>query len=468
MFQGWRIKLREAEAAADQGQLDEASELLLQGDLRQYLPGRRLGARVAGELSARARRRAIQGDLAAGWRDLQAAQSLAGEIGPVLAARQEILALALGEAESCLEQGDPARAIAVLGSLERLDVQHEPLRWMKEVARRLEAARHLALRGKFIEAEAQAQAAGSIRPKLDYVARQVREYHEKIEPFRQLTESLHRAMAGQQWTEVVRLADQALEMAPESHLARSLRTRAWAQVGAPVGDSHRGLGLAPAGHGNGFDAQAAGTGLPLGAGALTHPRSAGRRFLLWIDGVGGYLVCLGEEVILGQACPECVVDIPIQADLSRRHAKIVRLGDGYVVEPWHTTRVNGQVMRGKALLSDGDEIELARTVRLRFRQPHALSASARLEFVSHHRTYPKADGVLLMAESCVLGPKWQNHVVCRDWRGDVVLYRRDGDLYCRAMDSLEIDGRLCDGRGQIHQNSHVSGTDFSMSLEELP
>ncbi len=48
-----------------------------------------------------------------------------------------------------------------------------------------------------------------------------------------------------------------------------------------------------------------------------------------------------------------------------------------------------------------------------------------------------------------------------------MLYRRDGELFCRAMDSIEIDGHLCDGRGQLAPNSHVSGSDFSMSLEEL-
>jgi hypothetical protein len=49
----------------------------------------------------------------------------------------------------------------------------------------------------------------------------------------------------------------------------------------------------------------------------------------------------------------------------------------------------------------------------------------------------------------------------------VVLYRRDGDLYCRALELLEIDGHVCDGRGQLGHNSHISGSDFSMSLEEL-
>ena len=61
-------------------------------------------------------------------------------------------------------------------------------------------------------------------------------------------------------------------------------------------------------------------------GSALAEQHAGRRFLLWIDGVGGYLVCLGDEVILGQASSEYQVDIPIQADLSRRHAKISPTG----------------------------------------------------------------------------------------------------------------------------------------------
>jgi hypothetical protein len=467
MFQSWRLQLREAEEAAGLGQLDEACHLLLQSDLRQYLPGKRLSTRVAGELAQRARRRVIQGDLSAGWRDLRAAQSLAGDVDAVLSARQEILALTLGEAESYIENGDPARAIAMIETLDRFNVHDEPLRWMKEVARRLESARHLALHGKFVEAEAQAKAADTIRPKLDYVTSRIREYHEQIEPFRQLSESLHRAMAGSQWTEVVSLADQLLERAPESRLARELRRKAWEKAGAPLSDSLAGPQATRARNGSGPRPLASDTEIRPAPGVTVAEPPAGRRFLLWIDGVGGYLVCMGDEVVLGQSSPECSLDIPIQADLSRRHARIARRGDGYVIEPLHMTRVHGQIIRGKTLLSDGDEIELAQGVRLRFRQPHALSASARLDFLSHHRTQPKADGVLLMAESCVLGPKWQNHVVCRDWQGDVVLYRRDGELCCQAMDSLEIDGRLCDGRGPLQRNSRVSGSDFSMSLEEL-
>jgi hypothetical protein len=276
----------------------------------------------------------------------------------------------------------------------------------------------------------------------------------KMEQARRLTERLHRAMSESEWSQAAALADQLLALAPESRLARDARRRAWAEVGATASDSER------------FDMTQTWSPSPRSR-AEANNEPSGPRFLLWVDGVGGYLVCMSDEVIFGQATIGSSLDVPILADISRRHARIRREGEAYVLEPLHATRIDGRPVQSKTLLSDGDEIELGAGVRLRFRQPHALSGSARLDFISRHRTQPYADGVLLMAESCVLGPRWQNHVVCREWTGDVVLYREGDELYCRAMDAIEIDGLLCDGRGRVNGNSHVVGNDFSMSLEEL-
>jgi len=194
---------------------------------------------------------------------------------------------------------------------------------------------------------------------------------------------------------------------------------------------------------------------------------AQQRFLLWIDAVGGYLVCPGDRIILGQAVPGTDVEVPILADLSGRHAVIRREGEDYLIEPAGKVRVARRTIRAPALLSDGDEIQLGEGVRLRFRRPHPLSASARLDFLSRHRPQPAPDGVLLMAESCVLGPRPVNHVVCRDWKDDVVLFRQGDKLQCRAAGTLEIDGRKHAGRGPITRNSHIKGNDFSLSLEEV-
>ena len=195
-------------------------------------------------------------------------------------------------------------------------------------------------------------------------------------------------------------------------------------------------------------------------------KQPGERMLLWIDGVGGFLTCLGDAVSLGQASPGNRVDIAILGDLPREVAQI-RRESGYLIEPLQRIKVAGRAVQDLTLLSDGDEIEFDGGVRLRFRQPHALSATARLDIVSGHRTHPSSDGILLMADSCVLGPRWQDHVVCRDWENDFVLYRRDGKLFCRAMQGLEIDGQYCEGQGQLERNSHVAGTDFSLTLEPI-
>jgi hypothetical protein len=96
-----------------------------------------------------------------------------------------------------------------------------------------------------------------------------------------------------------------------------------------------------------------------------------------------------------------------------------------------------------------------------------LSATARLDFLSHHRTEPTVDAVLLMADTCVLGPKPQSHVVCRDWPGEVVLHRQEGQLYLRSKGTLEIDGVRQKDRGPIACSSRVVGPHFSLSLEPV-
>jgi hypothetical protein len=192
----------------------------------------------------------------------------------------------------------------------------------------------------------------------------------------------------------------------------------------------------------------------------SHPR-----FLLWVDAVGGFIVCTNNQVALGQAVPGTTVDVPVFGDLSRHHAKIWREDGEYVIEPDETVWLNGKKIRNQALLTDGVEIVLGSNVVLQFRKPHAFSATARLDFQSPHHTQPSADGILLMAESCVLGPRQGNHILCRDWTENVVLYRHADDLYCRASKSIEIDDQVHDRQGKLGWDSRVSGGDFALSLE---
>jgi hypothetical protein len=193
----------------------------------------------------------------------------------------------------------------------------------------------------------------------------------------------------------------------------------------------------------------------------------GRRFILWIDGVGGYLVCEGDEVLLGQGVPGGRVDVPILGDLSRDHAVIRRSGEGYLLVPRRATRLNGREIGEPTPLADGAIFELGQGVRLRFRQPHPLSRTARLEFVSRNRTQPPTDGIILLAESCMLGPGTRCHVVCDDWSREVMLCRTGEELSCRVDGTIEIDGQTCAGGGPIGRGSKLLGEEFSITMEAL-
>lgn len=203
---------------------------------------------------------------------------------------------------------------------------------------------------------------------------------------------------------------------------------------------------------------------PAGASSM---KKTGSQFLMWVDGVGGFLVCLDDTVSLGQATYDSNATIGILGDLSRNHAVIRRERDAYTVIPHADTWLDGQKIERPFSLNNGDELRLGRQVSFRFRQPHPLSTSARMESISHHRTQPAADGIVLMASSCILGPSLQNHVFCRFWSEDVMLVRKGETLCCFSKQSFEVDGKECQGRANISMNSRICGADFCISLEPI-
>ena len=182
-----------------------------------------------------------------------------------------------------------------------------------------------------------------------------------------------------------------------------------------------------------------------------------KRTIVWIDDVGGYLLCLGDEVTLGQPAGEGGPEIAILADLSRRHAMIRRERESYVLTPIHQVRVDGVELTGPRVLKDHSLIEFGESVRLRFSKPHALSSTAILKLESHHKTEPAVDGILLMSESCVLGPQAQSHIPCRGWTDDLVLFRRGEDLRFRTA---TLSGIITD-------STRIAGSNFALSFEEL-
>jgi tetratricopeptide (TPR) repeat protein len=455
IFQSWRFKLCEVQEALKVGRLDDAERKLHEGGLLEYLPAKRLAEQLSLLFSERAKRRAQSRDFAGAWKDLDSAVQLA-ELPGCDVARRCLMDESLEAIDSLARGGDLASAVAQLDQLQQRVGTNPRVQALRKLVQSLQSARHLTRRGKFGDAESHLNVALGIRPDSEDIQRQLDECRTNAQRCCELSEQLYRALSESSFREAVGLADQLLRIAPEMKLARDARRKAWQKVGAD-GES---LNFQST-HAWGIPAKAEEEAVD------TAP--SGPRFLLWVDGVGGFLVCLGDEVVLGRSTPgkRSGVDIPVLGDLSQKHARIRRSGEGYVIDPLHPLAINGKTIHGSTALCDGDELELGGGVRFRFRRPHGLSASARLEPISRHRLQPYADAILLMAESCVLGPKWSNHVVCRDWSADLVLYRCGDGLFCRSLETIEVDGEPCDGRGRLEPGSRIVGADFSLSLEEL-
>ena len=121
----------------------------------------------------------------------------------------------------------------------------------------------------------------------------------------------------------------------------------------------------------------------------------------------------------------------------------------------------------RALLQSGDRITLGGSCQIKFRQPVPVSASARLDIVSGHRLPLTVDGVILMADTLVLGPGLQVHVAMPDLGQPIVLYRQKEGLGVRYAGEFYVDGQLCRERGTLRPNSTVTAEDFAFAIEPV-
>lgn len=165
-------------------------------------------------------------------------------------------------------------------------------------------------------------------------------------------------------------------------------------------------------------------------------------FRLWLDGVGVYLLCLDHHLRIGGPTHQADerAEISLLSNLSRHHARLIRSGEVWLLEPLGPTAVNGNLIVRHTLLNDGNQVQLGSSVNLRIYIPSPLSGTARLELESGHQTQPAVDGVILFAETCVIGTSQDAHIVCIGEMEQVLLIRRPHGLWCKSTESIQVDG----------------------------
>jgi hypothetical protein len=465
------------------GRIDEASMLLASESLREFLPAKRLAQDVAATVVERAGDRFARGESAAGWQDLATADRLGAPAEAIARLKQQYADAVLDEVMSDLAAGQAAAALGELHKLHAHGLADGRARACRQIAQLMQESGQAAARGHFAEAQATAASAEALakshtpeRGTMERIAIRLSDESAKLSrqagDCQRLSAEMHAALSAENWSAALSAADAILAIAPQHAAATQARRRAWRAVGMDVTQLYRG------GPRGGFvsldwNRSAARDGRRSTHASRSHEddtvagNETPQRALLWLDAVGGFLVCLDDCVVLGQPAGGDKIAVPIMADVSRRHAVIRREAGTYVLEPLHRTCVDGRAINAPFVLADNQLIELGDNVKVRFTKPHALSATAKLTIESHHKTQPSADAVLLMADSCVLGPNRHCHVRCREWERDVVVFRQGERLFCRASEPVAMNGVAASGESEIQSGVRVEGEHFAFTWEAV-
>jgi tetratricopeptide (TPR) repeat protein len=438
------LTLRQAREALKNGCLEEAQRLLSQPAVQCHRGASALLLQLARLYVERGERHLRNDDVEQAWRDLLQAQQLQTAEKSTDRLRQALIRLGLAEVRALLQAGETGRADEAIARLRQREVRSPELQVLEEATKNWLRAHELADRGEFPTALEAAERCrrllGPNRLLEDYRA----DLERRRQSFADLLVRLHEAVDAGRWREVIEIAEQVLAAAPHHAEARKARTRAWKAIepvtvamGPSSGEPER-EGLAC-------------EGLP-------------PRFWLWIDGVGGYLVCLGNRLTFGQALDNGRVDVPLVADVSRLHATLSRDAEGYVLEAVRPIQVNGQTL-SRALLRAGDRVTLGTSCQFQFLQPVPVSASARLDLVSGHRMPLAVDGVLLMADTLILANGAQAHVAIPDLKQPVVLFRHKDGLGVRYNGRLLINGQKSPERSLLGAQATVVADEISFAIE---
>jgi hypothetical protein len=535
----WLV-LRQASEAVAADRPDDAHRLLAPLIEEGHRKAWRLARDVAKGYCRRAAKALDRDTPDAAWRDLLAAEALNTGEKCVADLRLTLTRFGLVQARTALEAGDPRAAAGTAARLRDRGVRHRDLPPVEDAAADWLAAAQKADRGEFLPALDDLHRVRAKLPcpptGLDQFRAAVAARHER---FLDAVGRAQDAAGGRQWRDAVVAAEDALTAAPEYHVARTLHTKAL-QAGYPEARAAGPDSTAPGPGGSAvpithlFTATASHPGIPAaplhafpdtasvprlalrgsnnpdprpdppgprpgatrplrpvppgeddagrasssGGGLGTDRSPLPKRFLLWVDGVAGFLVCTGTRVTFGQAVLEGgPVDVPLFADVSRVHAELTRDGEGYLVESGKAAPVNGKevtrtvLVNGKeaarTVLAPGDRVTLGATCQFVFGRPVAVSSTARLELTSGHRLMLPVEGVLLMANEVILGPP-PAHVAVPDLPGRVILYRSKDGLGVRYADGkFRVNDQPCLDRAALPLPASFECESLTFSVEAV-
>jgi hypothetical protein len=177
------------------------------------------------------------------------------------------------------------------------------------------------------------------------------------------------------------------------------------------------------------------------------------KFVLQVDGVGGFLVLRAQSVTVGPISSSARPMLGLLADPNLPIVTIERIDGDYFVRCRQPILVNDRAVTEK-LLDDDDTIALSARCRLKFHLPNAASTTAALELTSGR--FPRADisRVILMDRDILIGPGSNNHIRADRCDDKVTLLVRNERMFCKARD-VEVNGKAYNSRRGLVVNTPI-------------
>jgi hypothetical protein len=195
--------------------------------------------------------------------------------------------------------------------------------------------------------------------------------------------------------------------------------------------------------------------------------AAGKRFHLWVDGIGSFLLLASDHVTIGRAGSSALPDVALAADLEGVHAEVLRVEHDYFLIARGEVAAGGRRVE-RHLLADGDEVLLGTRARLAFRLPAKLSATAILELGSGLRLDGDVRKVILLDGHLIFGAAGAAHIEAKLLSGRVVLSAAAGGFRCRAPEPLEIDGKPGGLEEPVPLGARVAAGPLEFTLTAAP
>ena len=206
------------------------------------------------------------------------------------------------------------------------------------------------------------------------------------------------------------------------------------------------------------------------------PSSLESRYLLWVDGVGVFLLCLDSHITFGGIRQDSKqADVSFMTNLSRRHLTLSRSNGGYQFIPHDlVTFQNRQIPAEETTsLKKSATWEMGEDVKIQFRQPTVLSLTAVLDFPGVHRPlvgHPRTsvDRVVLMDQNCLIGAGKGQHIEVADCQHGMILYRSKNQLLCKSKGPIFKNSKPLNPSDSVQSSDIISGGDLRFRLEAVP